>query len=185
MVILHSLWFWLAVKYWQHVYLALYKIGFVKDQHNLYWLNIFDTSQKQECQFSGNILISGNFARNFFISGNFARNFFISGNFAGNFLISGKFVRNFFISGNFASNFFILGNLALYKKKMEVYFSRKFSSISGEIGLFQLKSIHPQWMILEKCTTEGVWIFKCNYILSNFQISFITEGVSILLRSAK
>ena len=64
----------------------------------------------QRCQFSGNFLISGNFARNFLISGNFARNFLISGNFARNFLISGNFARNFLISGNFARNFLISGN---------------------------------------------------------------------------
>ena len=29
------------------------------------------------------------------------------------------------------------------------------------IGQLHLKSIHPLWKILEKCTTGGVWIFKC------------------------
>ena len=36
------------------------------------------------------------------------------------------------------------------------------------IGLLRLKSIHPLWKILEKCLTEGVWIFKYTFLLCNF-----------------
>ena len=53
-------------------------------------------------------------------------------------------------------------------------------------GLLHLKSIHPLWKILEKCSTGDMWIFKCNYLLCDFQIRFITKGVNkIIFRSAK
>ena len=34
--------------------------------------------------------------------------------------------------------------------------------------LLHLKFIHPLWMNLERCTTGGVWIFKCTYLLHDF-----------------
>ena len=51
--------------------------------------------------------------------------------------------------------------------------------------LLHLKSLHPLWKIFEKCTTGGVWIFKCTYLLCDFSIRFCTEGVNILFRIAK
>ena len=53
------------------------------------------------------------------------------------------------------------------------------------IGLHHVKSIHPLWKILEKCTTRGVWIFKSTYLLCSISIRFITGGVNISFRSAK
>ena len=46
-------------------------------------------------------------------------------------------------------------------------------------------SIHPLWKILEMHTTEGVWVIECAYLLCDFQIRFITEGVNISFKSAK
>ena len=37
------------------------------------------------------------------------------------------------------------------------------------------------WKILEKCTTRGVWIFKCTYLLCYFKIRFVTEGVNVFI----
>ena len=60
----------------------------------------------------------------------------------------------------------------------------KYSCHSHKVPL-QLKSIHPLWKILEKCTKGGVWIFKYTYLLCDCIIMFITEGVIILFRNPK
>ena len=44
---------------------------------------------------------------------------------------------------------------------------------------------NPLWKILEKCTTEGMYIFKCTNHLCNFEKRFITEGVNTSFGSAK
>ena len=38
-------------------------------------------------------------------------------------------------------------------------------ALGPNIGLLHLKLIHHLWKILEKCSTEGVGIFKCTYLL--------------------
>ena len=45
-------------------------------------------------------------------------------------------------------------------------------------GLLHLKSIHPLWKILKKCTTWGVWIFRCMYLLCDSLTRLITGGVN-------
>ena len=52
-------------------------------------------------------------------------------------------------------------------------------------GLLHLKSIHPLWKILERCTKWRVGIFNCIHPLRDFYIRFITEGVNIVFRSPK
>ena len=46
------------------------------------------------------------------------------------------------------------------------------------IGMLHLNTTHPLRRFW-KCTTGGVLIFKCTYILFDFSVRFITEGVNI------
>ena len=66
----------------------------------------------------------------------------------------------------------------------KIWFQIKIWKLAS-LGLLHLKFIHPLWKILGKCVTGGEWIFKCTYLVCEFLIRFITEGVNVLFRSAK